>query len=160
MKEKMKLFIFRGPTVSCSFKPESQNSSSHYRELHNQAQALMQAKKKMKKIIKLFTHRGPVACCSFKPGSQNSSSCYQELHNLAQAMMQMKRKMKEKMKHFTLRGLASSRSFKPESQNSSSRYQEQGCHTGRLEAFWQANWAGRRAALSITPYMNRAGYCR
>jgi hypothetical protein len=36
----------------------------------------------------------------------------------------------------------------------------QGCHTGRLEAFWQANRAGRRAALSITPYMNHAGYCR
>jgi hypothetical protein len=36
----------------------------------------------------------------------------------------------------------------------------QGCHTGYLEAFWRANRAGRRAALSIAPYMNRAGYCR
>jgi hypothetical protein len=36
----------------------------------------------------------------------------------------------------------------------------QGCHTGHLEAFWRANRAGRRAALSITPYMNWAGYCR
>jgi transposase InsO family protein len=36
----------------------------------------------------------------------------------------------------------------------------QGCHTGRPKAFWRANRAGRRAALSITPYMNRAGYCR
>jgi hypothetical protein len=33
----------------------------------------------------------------------------------------------------------------------------QGCHTGHPEAFWRANRAGRRAALSITPYMNRAG---
>jgi hypothetical protein len=37
---------------------------------------------------------------------------------------------------------------------------DQGCHTGRPEAFWRANRAGGRAALSITPYMNRAGYCR
>jgi hypothetical protein len=36
----------------------------------------------------------------------------------------------------------------------------QGCHTGRPEAFWRANRAGGQAALSITPYMNRAGYCR
>jgi hypothetical protein len=36
----------------------------------------------------------------------------------------------------------------------------QGCHTGHPEAFWQANRAGRQAALSITPYMNRAGYYR
>jgi hypothetical protein len=36
----------------------------------------------------------------------------------------------------------------------------QGCHTGRPKAFWRANRAGGRAALSITPYMNRAGYCR
>jgi hypothetical protein len=45
MKEKMKLFILRGPTASCSFKPESQNSSSRYRQLHNRVQALMQVKK-------------------------------------------------------------------------------------------------------------------
>jgi hypothetical protein len=36
----------------------------------------------------------------------------------------------------------------------------QGCHTGRPEAFWRANRMGGRAALSIMPYMNRAGYCR
>jgi hypothetical protein len=36
----------------------------------------------------------------------------------------------------------------------------QGCHTGHPEAFWRANRVGRRAALSITPYMNRAGYSR
>jgi hypothetical protein len=36
----------------------------------------------------------------------------------------------------------------------------QGCHTGRQEAFWRANRVGGRAALSITPYMNRVGYCR
>jgi hypothetical protein len=36
----------------------------------------------------------------------------------------------------------------------------QGCHTGHLEASWRANRAGRRVALCITPYMNRAGYCR
>jgi hypothetical protein len=36
----------------------------------------------------------------------------------------------------------------------------QGCHTRHPEAFWQVYWAGGRAALSITPYMNWAGYCR
>jgi hypothetical protein len=35
-----------------------------------------------------------------------------------------------------------------------------GCHTGRPEAFWRANRGGGRAVLSITPYMNRAGYYR
>jgi hypothetical protein len=45
-KIKIKLFTLIGPAASCSFKLESQNSSSRYRELHNQAQALMQAKKK------------------------------------------------------------------------------------------------------------------
>jgi hypothetical protein len=39
-------------------------------------------------------------------------------------------------------------------------YGEPGCHTGRPEVFWRANRAGERAALSITPYMNWAGYCR
>ena len=34
----------------------------------------------------------------------------------------------------------------------------QGCHTGRPEAFWWANWTSKQAALSIMPYMNRAGY--
>jgi hypothetical protein len=47
--KKFKLFSHIGPATSCSFKPESQNSSSRYRELHNQAQALMQSTKKMKK---------------------------------------------------------------------------------------------------------------
>jgi hypothetical protein len=38
---------FHTHRASCQFsiKPDSQNSSSRYRELHNQAQALMQAKK-------------------------------------------------------------------------------------------------------------------
>jgi hypothetical protein len=36
----------------------------------------------------------------------------------------------------------------------------QGCHTGRPKAFWRANRAGGRAALSIMPYMNQAGYLR
>jgi hypothetical protein len=46
MTNKIKLFLHIGPIASYSFKPESQNSSSRYRELHNQAQALMQAEKK------------------------------------------------------------------------------------------------------------------
>jgi hypothetical protein len=50
MKKKIKFFIITGPANWCSFDPESQNLSSRYRELHNQAQALMQAKKKMKKF--------------------------------------------------------------------------------------------------------------
>jgi hypothetical protein len=108
MKRNIKHFTLIGPTAWCSFNLESQNSSSHYRELHNQAQALMQAKiytKKKKK--KLFTFTGPGVRCSFKYESQNSSSSYRELHNLAQALMQAKRKMKYKIKHFTLIGPAS-----------------------------------------------------
>jgi hypothetical protein len=50
MKKEIEHFTFIGPAASCSFNPESQNSSSRYPELHNQAQALMQAKKKMKKF--------------------------------------------------------------------------------------------------------------
>jgi hypothetical protein len=50
MKKKIKIFILTGPANWYSFNSEPQNSSSRYRELHNQAQALMQAKKKMKKF--------------------------------------------------------------------------------------------------------------
>jgi hypothetical protein len=50
MKKKIKIFILTGPGNWYSFNSEPQNSSSRYRELHNQAQALMQAKKKMKKF--------------------------------------------------------------------------------------------------------------
>jgi hypothetical protein len=49
LKKKFKHFTLIGPAAWCSFNPESQNSSSRYQELHNQAQALMQAKKEMKK---------------------------------------------------------------------------------------------------------------
>jgi hypothetical protein len=61
--------------ASCQFniKPESQNSSSRYQELHNLAQALMQAKKKNEKKIKLFSHIGPAASYSFKPGTVAAS---------------------------------------------------------------------------------------
>jgi hypothetical protein len=45
MKKEIKQFTLIGPAAWCSFNPESQNSSSRYRGLHNQAQALMQAKK-------------------------------------------------------------------------------------------------------------------
>jgi hypothetical protein len=79
--KKIKLFSHIGPAASCRFKPESQNSSSRYRELHNQAQALMQSKNKLKKKFKLFSYIGQAARCSFKPESQNSSSRYQELQN-------------------------------------------------------------------------------
>jgi hypothetical protein len=50
MKKEIEHFTFIGPAAWCSFNPESQNSSSRYRELHNLAQALMQAKNKMEKI--------------------------------------------------------------------------------------------------------------
>jgi hypothetical protein len=50
MKKEIEHFTFIGPAAWCSFNLESQNSSSRYRELHSQAQALMQAKKKMKKL--------------------------------------------------------------------------------------------------------------
>jgi hypothetical protein len=73
MKKKIKIFILTGPANWYSFDPESQNSSFRYRELHNQAQGLMQAKKKMK----------------------NSGSRYREPHNRAQALMQAKKHEKE-----------------------------------------------------------------
>jgi hypothetical protein len=81
MKKKIKFFILTGPASWCSFDPESQNSSSRYRVLHNQTQALMSVNKKMKKEIEHFTFIGPAAWCNFNPESQNSSSRYQELHN-------------------------------------------------------------------------------
>jgi hypothetical protein len=57
MKNKIKLFTFIEPAAWWSFNPESHNSSSRYQELHNQAQALMQAKNKMKKKNQTFhTH--------------------------------------------------------------------------------------------------------
>jgi hypothetical protein len=52
MKKKIKFFTLTGLPNWCSFHPESQNSSSRYRELHNLADALMQSKKKMKNKIK------------------------------------------------------------------------------------------------------------
>jgi hypothetical protein len=50
MKKEIEHFTFIGPAAWCSFNPQSQSSSSRYRELHNQAQAVMQAKKKLKKF--------------------------------------------------------------------------------------------------------------
>jgi hypothetical protein len=41
MKKKIKFFTLTGPANWCNFDAESQNSSSRYRVLHNQAQALM-----------------------------------------------------------------------------------------------------------------------
>jgi hypothetical protein len=55
MKKKIKIFTLTGPANWCSFDPESQNSSSRYRELHNPAQALMETKSKKKKIQVLIT---------------------------------------------------------------------------------------------------------
>jgi hypothetical protein len=48
MKKKKKILTLKGPVASCNFKPESQNSSPRIRELHNLAQALVHAKRKMK----------------------------------------------------------------------------------------------------------------
>jgi helix-turn-helix protein len=53
MIKKIKHFKLTGPATWCSFNPESQNLSSRYRELHNQADALMQAKK-IKKWNQVF----------------------------------------------------------------------------------------------------------
>jgi hypothetical protein len=53
MKKEIKQFTLIGPAAWCSFNLESQNSSSRYRELHNQAQALIQAQKKMKKKLNI-----------------------------------------------------------------------------------------------------------
>jgi hypothetical protein len=56
-KKKSQNFTLIGPAAKCSFNPGSHNSSSRFRELHNQAQALMQAKRKMKKKNQTFhTH--------------------------------------------------------------------------------------------------------
>ena len=38
--------------------------------------------------------------------------------------------------------------------------EDKGCLIGRPEAFWRAKRAGRRAALSITPFMYQTDYCR
>jgi hypothetical protein len=84
---------FRAKKLESEF-PQSQNSSSRYRELYNLAETLMQSKKKMKNKIKCFTLTGPANWCTFNPKSENSSSCYQELHNQAQALMQAKNKLK------------------------------------------------------------------
>jgi hypothetical protein len=46
MKNKIKLFTLTGLAAWWSFNLVSKNSSSRYQELHDQAQALMQAKKK------------------------------------------------------------------------------------------------------------------
>jgi hypothetical protein len=46
MKKKIKIFILTAPANWYSLTSEPQNSSSRYRELHNQAQALMKAEKK------------------------------------------------------------------------------------------------------------------
>jgi Tfp pilus assembly protein PilO len=55
-KNKIKPLSLIGPAAYCSFKPESQNSSSRYREHQKQAQALMQVKKKVKKIKSNLSH--------------------------------------------------------------------------------------------------------
>jgi hypothetical protein len=52
MKKLIKHFTLIWLAAWCSFKPESKNSSSRYRELHNLADALMQSKNKMKNKIK------------------------------------------------------------------------------------------------------------
>jgi hypothetical protein len=48
-EKKIRLSTLTRPATWCSFNPESQNSSSRYQELYNQAQALMQARRNMKK---------------------------------------------------------------------------------------------------------------
>jgi hypothetical protein len=48
-KKEFKLLTLAVLVASCSFKPEYQNSSSSYRELHKRFPALMQVKKSMKK---------------------------------------------------------------------------------------------------------------
>jgi hypothetical protein len=53
-KKEYKLLTLTWPVASCSFKPECQNSSSSDQELHKQFPALMQVKKRMKKINSTF----------------------------------------------------------------------------------------------------------
>jgi hypothetical protein len=48
-KKKFKLLTLTGLVASCSFKPECQNASSSYQELHKHFPDLMQVKKGMKK---------------------------------------------------------------------------------------------------------------
>jgi hypothetical protein len=95
MNKKIMFFTLTGLVNTCSFDQDSQNSSSCYRVLHNQAHALMYAKKKLKKEIEHFTFIGPAAGASFNLESQNSSSRYRELHNPAQALMEAKSKKKK-----------------------------------------------------------------
>jgi hypothetical protein len=64
MKEEIKHFTRIGAAARYNFKPETQNLSSCFRELHNLAQAFMLAKKKNEKIKETFrTHR---ACCKLQ----------------------------------------------------------------------------------------------
>jgi hypothetical protein len=58
MKKKMKLFILTGPAAYSSFNPESKNSSSCYRELHNQAPSLDARTKKNEKTMNLSHSHG------------------------------------------------------------------------------------------------------
>jgi hypothetical protein len=58
MKKKIKHFTLIGIADWCSFNPESPNSSSRYRELHNQGPALRQGKKEIEKESQTFhTHK-------------------------------------------------------------------------------------------------------
>jgi hypothetical protein len=98
----MKLFTLIGLAASYSFKLESQNSSSRYRELYNLAQALMQAKRKNEKKKKSFrTYRASCKLqlqardsCSFNAECYNSSSHYTEVLIDAPALIQVKNKSK------------------------------------------------------------------
>jgi hypothetical protein len=56
MKKKIKIFILTGPANWYSFNSDPQNSSSRYQELHNQAQALKQAKIKNEIKHQTFYH--------------------------------------------------------------------------------------------------------
>jgi hypothetical protein len=58
-----KIFILTRPAACYSIKPHFQKSSSHYREHHIQATALMPVKKKFENKIKIFTLAGPGQRC-------------------------------------------------------------------------------------------------
>jgi hypothetical protein len=122
-KKEVRLFTLTGPATWWSFNPESHNSSSHYQELHNKAQALMLAKKAMMKKKQTFL--------------VHSASCLVQLQarvtkfklSLPRASQsgpsfdaRQKENEKNKIKLLTLTWPAAWWIFNPESHNSSSRY--------------------------------------
>jgi hypothetical protein len=120
----MKLFTLTGLAVSCTFKPESQNSISRYRELHNQAQALMQANKEMKKEWNFSHSQGQLRAAASSQSLKIQALVTKSFIIRPKPWCKPKKKIEKAMKLFPLMGLAASCTFKPESKNSISRYRK------------------------------------